>query len=73
MYAIRSYYAYNPDFNGRRQEGVGYYQLTQREVQTAVRHSEVFLRLGLAVEEGGEEALVIRQIPIALRDSYNFV
>jgi len=43
--------------------------VSQREVRTAVRHSAVFLRLGLAVEAGGDEALVIRQIPTALRDS----
>jgi DNA mismatch repair protein MutL len=40
-----------------------------REVQVAIQHSELFQRLGLAVEEGGEESLVIRQIPVMLRDS----
>jgi DNA mismatch repair protein MutL len=43
--------------------------VSQREVQVAVQHSELFQRLGLAVEEGGEESLVIRQIPVVLRDS----
>lgn len=43
--------------------------VSQREVQTAVLHSALFQRLGLEVEEGGEESLVIRQIPVALRDS----
>lgn len=43
--------------------------VSQREVQIAAAHSELFQRLGLAVEEGGEESLVIRQIPVALRDS----
>jgi DNA mismatch repair protein MutL len=43
--------------------------VSQREVQVAVLHRELFQRLGLAVEEAGEECLVIRQIPVALRDS----
>lgn len=43
--------------------------VSQREVQVAIQHGELFQRLGLAVEEGGEESLVIRQIPVALRDS----
>lgn len=43
--------------------------VSQREVQVATRHSALFQRLGLVVDEGGEECLVIRQIPVALRDS----
>ena len=43
--------------------------VSQREVQVAAEHGEFFQRLGLAVEEAGEEALVIRQIPVMLRDS----
>jgi DNA mismatch repair protein MutL len=43
--------------------------VSQREVGIASQHSELFERLGLAVEAGGEESLVIRQIPVALRDS----
>jgi DNA mismatch repair protein MutL len=43
--------------------------VSQREVQVAVDHGEFFARLGLAVEEAGEETLIIRQIPVALRDS----
>ncbi len=43
--------------------------VSQREVQMAAQHSALFQRLGMAVEEGGEESLVIRQIPVALRDS----
>jgi DNA mismatch repair protein MutL len=43
--------------------------VSQREVRIAAQHSELFQRLGMAVEEGGEECLVIRQIPVALRDS----
>lgn len=43
--------------------------VSQREVQIASEHAALFTRLGLIVEQGGEEALVIRQIPVALRDS----
>jgi DNA mismatch repair protein MutL len=43
--------------------------VSQREVQTAAEHTELFQRLGLAVDVAGEEALVIRQIPVNLRDS----
>ncbi len=43
--------------------------VSQREVQVALEHSALFQRLGLSVEEGGEESLVIRQIPVVLRDS----
>ena len=43
--------------------------VSQREVQIAVQHCTLFQRLGMEVEEGGEESLVIRQIPVALRDS----
>ena len=43
--------------------------VSQREVQMAAEHGELFQRLGLAVDVAGEEALVIRQIPVSLRDS----
>ena len=43
--------------------------VSQREVQVAAEHTDLFQRLGLAVDVGGEEALVIRQIPVNLRDS----
>ena len=43
--------------------------VSQREVQVAAEHAELFQRLGLAVDVAGEEALVIRQIPVSLRDS----
>lgn len=43
--------------------------VSRREVQIACEHRALFERLGLAVEEGGEESLVIRHIPVALRDS----
>ena len=43
--------------------------VSQREVQVAVQHSALFQRLGMAIEAGGEESLLIRQVPVALRDS----
>jgi DNA mismatch repair protein MutL len=43
--------------------------VSQREVQVAVENTGLFQRLGLAVDVVGEEALVIRQIPVTLRDS----
>lgn len=43
--------------------------VSAREVQVALEHGGLFEDLGLVVEQGGEEALVIRQIPVALRDS----
>lgn len=43
--------------------------VSQREVQVAAEHSELFQRLGMSVDVAGEEALVIRQIPVSLRDS----
>ncbi len=43
--------------------------VSQREVAAASTHAEVFRRLGMVVEPAGEERLVIREIPAALRDS----
>ena len=43
--------------------------VSQREVEIAAEHSALFQRLGMAVEVAGEESLVIRQIPVSLRDS----
>ena len=43
--------------------------VSQREVQVALEHTRLFSRLGMVVEGGGEESLVIREIPIMLRDS----
>ena len=43
--------------------------VSQREVQVALEHARLFSRLGMVVEVGGEESLVIREIPIMLRDS----
>jgi DNA mismatch repair protein MutL len=43
--------------------------VSQREVLVAGENTELFQRLGLAVDVAGEEALVIRQIPVTLRDS----
>ena len=43
--------------------------VSQREVQVAEQHKALFQGLGMAVDTGGEESLVIRAIPVALRDS----
>jgi DNA mismatch repair protein MutL len=43
--------------------------VSRREVEIAGEHSALFQRLGMAVDEGGEESLVIREIPVALRDA----
>ena len=43
--------------------------VSQREVQVASENEDLFKRLGLSVGVAGEEALVIREIPVALRDS----
>ncbi len=43
--------------------------VSQREAALAEEHAALFQRLGLAVDVAGEESLVIRQIPVSLRDS----
>ncbi|MFV0477865.1 MAG: DNA mismatch repair endonuclease MutL [Parahaliea sp.] len=43
--------------------------VSQREVDLAAASSALFERLGLVVEIAGEESLLIRQIPVILRDS----
>jgi len=43
--------------------------VSQREAQVAAEHADLFEGLGMAVEVAGEESLVIRQIPVSLRDS----
>jgi DNA mismatch repair protein MutL len=43
--------------------------VSQREVDIAVEHSDLFRMLGMEVSVGGEESLLIRQIPVSLRDS----
>jgi len=43
--------------------------VSQREVELAAANTELFEKLGLAIEVGGEESLLIRQIPVTLRDS----
>ncbi|MCL4110174.1 UNVERIFIED_CONTAM: hypothetical protein GTU68_026694 [Idotea baltica] len=43
--------------------------VSQREVDIAVEHSDLFQTLGMEVAVGGEESLLIRQIPVSLRDS----
>jgi len=43
--------------------------VSSREVQVALDNEALFEQLGLVVNAAGDEALVIRQIPVALRDS----
>jgi DNA mismatch repair protein MutL len=43
--------------------------VSAREVLVAAEHADLFRRLGMVVEVNGEESLVIRQIPVSLRDS----
>jgi DNA mismatch repair protein MutL len=43
--------------------------VSQREAECAESNSELFAGLGLRVERVGEEALVLREVPVALRDS----
>ena len=43
--------------------------VSQREVQVAGEHAALFQRLGMTVDVAGEESLVIREIPVLLRDS----
>ena len=43
--------------------------VSQRETLLAQEHAELFQRLGLAVDVAGEESLLVRQIPVSLRDS----
>jgi DNA mismatch repair protein MutL len=43
--------------------------VSQREVSVAAEHAALFQRLGMEVAVGGEESLLIRQIPVTLRDS----
>jgi DNA mismatch repair protein MutL len=43
--------------------------VSQREVDVASENAELFQRLGMEVAVGGEESLLIRQVPVSLRDS----
>jgi len=43
--------------------------VSQREVSVAETHAALFRNLGMAVETGGEESLVIRSVPALLKDS----
>jgi DNA mismatch repair protein MutL len=77
MHAAHERITYERLKTARDQEGIRSQPLlvpqsvavSQREVQVAVEYGELFERLGLAVDVAGEEALVIRQIPVSLRDS----
>ncbi len=43
--------------------------VSQREVLLAQEHAELFQGLGLTLDVAGEESLLVRQIPVTLRDS----
>lgn len=43
--------------------------VSQREVEIATEYADVFHKLGMDVAVGGEELLLIREIPVNLRDS----
>lgn len=43
--------------------------VSQREADCVSEYAQVFTSLGLEVERAGEESLVIRQLPVSLRDS----
>ncbi|MEH6570459.1 MAG: DNA mismatch repair endonuclease MutL [Halioglobus sp.] len=43
--------------------------VSQREVEIAGEHTALFQKLGMEISVGGEESLLIRQIPVSLRDS----
>lgn len=43
--------------------------VSAREADCAEGHSEVFAQLGMRVERSGEESLVLREVPVALRDA----
>jgi DNA mismatch repair protein MutL len=77
MHAAHERITYERLKTSRDQEGIRSQPLlvpqsvavSQREVQVAGEHGALFQRLGLAVDVAGEESLVIRQIPVSLRDS----
>ena len=43
--------------------------VSRREADCADNHAPVFSELGLKVERAGEEALMLREVPVALRDA----
>jgi DNA mismatch repair protein MutL len=43
--------------------------VSQREADCAENHAALFQQLGLRVQRAGEEALVLREVPVSLRDA----
>ncbi len=43
--------------------------VSQREADCAEAATELFAELGLGVQRAGEEALVLREVPVSLRDA----
>ncbi|MEH6584265.1 MAG: DNA mismatch repair endonuclease MutL [Halioglobus sp.] len=77
MHAAHERITYERLKTARDQEGIRSQPLlvpqavavSQREVEMAGEHAALFQRLGMEVAIGGEESLLIRQIPVNLRDS----
>ena len=77
MHAAHERITYERLKQGREAEGIRSQPLlvpqaiavSQRETALAAEHQSLFAGLGLAVDVAGEEALLIREVPVALRDS----
>ena len=77
MHAAHERITYERLKNARDAEGIRSQPLlvpqsvavSQREAQVAMESAGLFEGLGLVVDVGGEECLVIRQVPVSLRDS----
>ena len=77
MHAAHERITYERLKQGREAEGIRSQPLlvpqsiavSQRETALAAEHRSWFDGLGLAVDVAGEEALLIREVPVALRDS----
>jgi DNA mismatch repair protein MutL len=77
MHAAHERITYERLKQGREAEGIRSQPLlvpqsiavSQRETALAAEHRSWFEGLGLAVDVAGEEALLIREVPVALRDS----
>ena len=77
MHAAHERITYERLKNARDAEGIRSQPLlvpqpvavSQREVQVAADNGDLFQAIGLSVDVAGEESLVIREIPVALRDS----
>ena len=77
MHAAHERITYERLKEARAQEGIRSQPLlvpqavavSAREVALASEHQSLFSAIGLAVDVAGEESLLIREVPVALRDS----